>query len=47
VADIDAAAQVLGDRGAGVRDAVQEGRRILPLARSAGIAVPVALMTAR
>ena len=47
VEDIDAAAELLGDRGAGVRDAVQEGRRILPLARSAGLAVPVALMTPR
>ena len=45
VPDIDAAAQVLGDRGAGVRDAVQEGRRILPLRRSAGLSVPLALMT--
>lgn len=45
--DIDAAADLLGDRASGVRDAVQEGRRILPLSRSAGLAVPLALMTAR
>lgn len=44
--DIDAAARLLGDRASGVRDAVQEGRRILPLRRSAGLAVPLALMTA-
>lgn len=47
VGDIDAAAEFLGDRGAGVRDAVQEGRRILPLSRAAGLAVPLALMTPR
>ena len=47
VADIDAAAQQLGDRAGPVRPAVQPGRRIVPLRRSAGLAVPVALMTPR
>lgn len=43
--DIDSAAALLGDRAAPLRDAVQEGRRILPLRRSAGLGVPVALMS--
>lgn len=43
--DLDAAAAYLGDRAGPLRDAVQEGRRILPLRRSAGLAVPVALMS--
>lgn len=43
--DIEAAAQYLGDRAAPLRDAVQEGRRILTLRRSAGLEVPVALMS--
>lgn len=43
--DIEAAAAYLGDRAAPLRDAVQEGRRILPLRRSAGLGVPVALMS--
>lgn len=43
--DIEAAAARLGDRAAPLRDAVQPGRRILPLRRSAGLGVPVALMS--
>jgi hypothetical protein len=45
VADIDAIAVHLGDHVSGPRDAVQPGRRIATLRRSAGLAVPVALMT--
>jgi hypothetical protein len=47
VADIDAAAERLGDRVSPVRDAVQPGRRIAPLRREAGLALPVALLTPR
>ena len=43
--DLDAAVDMLGDRAGEVRDAVQPGRRIATLRRSAGLAVPVALMT--
>lgn len=43
--DIEAAAAYLGDRAAPLRDAVQEGRRILPLRPSAGLGVAVALMS--
>ena len=35
----------LGERVGEVRDAVQPGRRIATLRRSAGLAIPVALMT--
>jgi hypothetical protein len=45
VADLDATAARLGDHVSGPRDAVQPGRRIATLRRSAGLAVPVALMT--
>jgi hypothetical protein len=47
VADLDRAAQALGENVGSVRDAVQPGRRIATLRRSAGLAVPVALMSAR
>ncbi len=47
VEDIDAAAARLGEHAGEVRDAVQPGRRIAPLRRSAGLALPVALMTPR
>jgi hypothetical protein len=47
VADIDAAAVRLGEQAGAVRDAVQPGRRIAPLRRSAGLALPIALMTPR
>lgn len=43
--DLDAAAARLGARAKPVRDAVQPGRRIMPLAREAGLSLPVALMT--
>lgn len=43
--DLDATVEMLGDRAGEVRDAVQSGRRIATLRRSAGLAVPVALMT--
>lgn len=43
--DIDATAAGLGDSVGEVRDAVQPGRRIATLRRSAGLALPVALMT--
>lgn len=46
VADLEATAALLGDRLGEVRPAVQPGRRIAPLRRSAGLAVPVALMSA-
>jgi hypothetical protein len=46
VADIDATAAAIGeDRCSPPRPAVQPGRRIATLRRSAGLAVPVALMT--
>ncbi len=46
VADIDATAAAIGDeRCSAPRPAVQPGRRIATLRRSAGLAVPVALMT--
>jgi hypothetical protein len=43
--DLDATVASLGDRAGEVRDAVQAGRRIATLRRSAGLAVPVALIT--
>ena len=43
--DLDATVAGLGDRVSEVREAVQPGRRIATLRRSAGLAVPVALMT--
>jgi catechol 2,3-dioxygenase-like lactoylglutathione lyase family enzyme len=43
--DLDATAASLGDRVGEIRDAVQPGRRIATLRRSAGLALPVALMT--
>ncbi len=47
VSDLDATAASLGDRVSEIRDAIQPGRRIATLRRSAGLAVPIALMTAR
>jgi hypothetical protein len=47
VADIDAAVAALAPHAGEAHDAVQEGRRIATVRRSAGLAVPVALMTAR
>ncbi len=43
--DLDSIVAGLGDRASEIRDAVQPGRRIATLRRSAGLAVPVALMT--
>ena len=43
--DLDATVAGLGDRVGEIRDAVQPGRRIATLRRSAGLAVPVALIT--
>jgi hypothetical protein len=43
--DLEATASYLGDRVSEVRDAVQPGRRIATLRRSAGLALPVALIT--
>jgi len=43
--DLDAAVASLGERVSGPRDAVQPGRRIATLRRSAGLSVPVALIT--
>jgi hypothetical protein len=45
--DLDATVAGLGDRVSGIRPAVQPGRRIATLRRSAGLTVPVALMTPR
>ncbi|HVD37626.1 MAG TPA: hypothetical protein VNC15_02205 [Solirubrobacterales bacterium] len=43
--DLDRTVAFLGDRAGDVRDAVQPGRRIATLRRSAGLSVPIALMT--
>lgn len=43
--DLDTTAAGLGDRVSEIRPAVQPGRRIATLRRSAGLAVPVALIT--
>jgi catechol 2,3-dioxygenase-like lactoylglutathione lyase family enzyme len=45
VADLEAAVASLSDRATPVREAVQPGRRIAALRRSAGLAVPVALIS--
>jgi hypothetical protein len=44
-ADLEATVASLGDRVSEVRDAVQPGRRIATLRRSAGLSLPVALIT--
>ena len=44
-ADLDATVAGLGDRVGEIRPAVQPGRRIATLRRSAGLSAPVALMT--
>jgi hypothetical protein len=46
-ADIDATVARLAPHAGEAHEAVQEGRRIATVRRSAGLAVPVALMTAR
>jgi hypothetical protein len=43
--DLDATAAGLGDRVSEIRPAVQPGRRIATLRRSAGLTVPIALIT--
>ncbi|HWA52622.1 MAG TPA: hypothetical protein VG816_00470 [Solirubrobacterales bacterium] len=43
--DLEATVAELGDDASEIRDAVQPGRRIATLRRSAGLALPVALMT--
>jgi hypothetical protein len=43
--DLDATVADLGDRVSEIRPAVQPGRRIATLRRSAGLSLPVALMT--
>ncbi len=43
--DLDRTVDALGDRVSAIRPAVQPGRRIATLSRSAGLAVPIALMT--
>lgn len=43
--DLDATVATLGDRVGEIRPAIQPGRRIVTLRRSAGLAVPVALIT--
>lgn len=43
--DLEATVAGLGDRAGEIRDAVQPGRRIATLRRSAGLGLPVALMT--
>jgi hypothetical protein len=45
--DLDATVAGLGDRVSEIRTAVQPGRRIATLRRSAGLSVPLALMTPR
>jgi catechol 2,3-dioxygenase-like lactoylglutathione lyase family enzyme len=45
--DLEATVAGLGDRAGEIRPAVQPGRRIVTLRRSAGLALPVALMTPR
>jgi hypothetical protein len=44
--DLDATVASLGDRVGEIRPAVQPGRRIASLRRSAGLAIPIALITA-
>jgi len=43
--DLDATVASLGDRVSEIRDAIQPGRRIATLRRSAGLGLPVALIT--
>jgi hypothetical protein len=45
--DIDVTAEHLGEHSSGARDAVQPGRRIATVRRSAGLGVPIAFMTPR
>lgn len=45
--EIEATIAALGERVSGARDAVQPGRRIATLRRSAGLSLPLALITPR
>jgi len=45
VADVDACADLLGERLGEVHDAVQPGRRIATVRREAGLGIPVALIS--
>ena len=45
VADIEACAELLGERLGEIRDAVQPGRRIATVRREAGLGLPVALIS--
>jgi hypothetical protein len=45
VDDLDAAAELLGDRLGTIRDAVQPGRRIATVRRSARLGLPVAMIS--
>ena len=45
--DLDASVAFLGEHAGDARDAVQPGRRIATMRRSAGLAAPVALITPR
>jgi len=45
VADLDAAAELLGERLGSIRDAVQAGRRIATVHRQAGLGLPVAMIS--
>jgi hypothetical protein len=47
VDDLDRAVEDLGSHAGSIRPAVQPGRRIASLRRSAGLAIPVALMSSR
>jgi hypothetical protein len=46
VSDLDSSAELLGDRLGSIRDAVQPGRRIATMRSSAGLGLPVALISA-
>jgi hypothetical protein len=45
VADLERTVEGLGERAGSIRSAVQPGRRIATLGRSAGLGIPVALMS--
>jgi hypothetical protein len=45
VRDLDACAELLGERLGVIRDAIQPGRQIATVSREAGLGLPVALMT--
>jgi hypothetical protein len=47
VDDLDRAVEGLGSHAGSIRPAVQPGRRIASLRRSAGLAIPIALMSSR